>query len=123
MHMHKRHMIRSAAGAVIDMIERRTLLSAVLGADGTLTVTGTGGNDRINVNVNLTAEGDETKLDAKVTVNGVVQQFNAIPNGDKLIVDGLAGNDTIVARWPTSSHRAFLATTIRGGDGNDFIED
>ncbi|HSV16447.1 MAG TPA: hypothetical protein VLI90_19445, partial [Tepidisphaeraceae bacterium] len=50
-----RRLPRAATAAVMEMMERRTLLSATF-ANDTLTVTGTSGNDNIRVDVSRNAD-------------------------------------------------------------------
>src|SRR6516164_5689240 len=80
--------VRRATRPVVEAIERRTLLSgggsAVLAADGTLTVTGTSAADDIEIGG---GGGD-------VTINGTNYHF--APDSARLVkIYGLAGNDTI----------------------------
>jgi Ca2+-binding RTX toxin-like protein len=81
------------------------------GAQDTVTVNGTAGDNAMNVVSNgssIVVNG----LAAQVTING------ADPNLDVLEVDGLAGNDTIDASRLNAGQ---VNLTINGGDGNDTI--
>src|SRR4051812_4083701 len=81
-------------------------------ADGTLTVTGTAGDDNIRISIGK----DTTKLAVKV--NGAVTLFS-LASVTKIKVDGLAGNDVICIK---QNHGAIsIATELNGGDGNDQI--
>src|SRR5262245_30388233 len=87
--------ISRAAGPVVERIERRVLLSAVLGADGTLTVTGTGSADSILVDVESSSSSSGVVSGTvSATVNGSKSTFNAALV-KHIHVNALGGNDTV----------------------------
>jgi Ca2+-binding RTX toxin-like protein len=123
--------VRRATRAVVEAIERRTLLSGgsgsvVLAADGTLTVTGTAAADSISVSVGAgfaTVDGKTTTFlpDTPTAVkifglagNDTISEIDAAGNAS-LYVDGGAGDDSI------SCMNDGLKNTLHGGDGNDMI--
>src|SRR3954454_23756271 len=73
----------------VAALERRALLTAVRGGDGTLTVTGTGGPDVITVDVTQGVD-----LPTTVTINGSVSSFNGLLI-KREIINALGGNDTV----------------------------
>jgi len=102
-----RGWLKRCAG--VEPLERRRLLAATLAADGTLTVTGTPGNDTINISANPTT--------VSVIINGgAALDF---PTGDVARVSVLAGegNDGV----DISSVGHDLHATLRGEGGNDYL--
>ncbi len=85
---------------------------AKLASNGTLTATGTAGNDVIFFGVST------SKSDILITVNGVTSAFSA-GKVKRLVIDGAAGNDIINYRdFVTSIGKP---TLLEGGPGNDGI--
>ncbi len=81
------------------------------GQPDTVIVNGTAGDDRINV----------VSSGGSVLVNGLAAQVSisgAEAGKDNLVVNGLAGNDTIDA---SKLHAGAVNLTLNGGDGNDTI--
>jgi Ca2+-binding RTX toxin-like protein len=98
-------LIIKRGNAMIENLENRCLLSATMSA-GVLTVTGTAGRDNIHL--------DATRTTLKVAVNHARTSFK-LADVKSLIVNGLAGNDTI------DLGRSVIGATVDGGDGNDRI--
>ncbi len=129
----KRVVARSRlAAVVVEVIERRVLMSAVL-ANGVLTVTGTAGADSISV----IAEGSSQQV-VDVTLNGATQTFTAPVS--QVIVNAGEGNDTVSVGNAYNGVPTALPTfaaygqggddtmsfgsgraTLDGGDGNDSL--
>jgi len=105
---------RTPRGATpaIENLEDRKLLSASL-VNGILTVTGTSGADRIE----LQRRADKGQL--KLELNGRETKFS-LSSVKKIVVNALGGNDFI----EYSGRDGGLATPglLNGGDGNDTIE-
>ena len=80
--------------------------------DGTLSVTGTDGDDKIRISI------AKDRSELAVKVNGVTTLFS-LASVTKIKVDGLAGNDDICIK----QHRGGIdiATELNGGDGDDKI--
>lgn len=96
-----------------EPIEPRRMFSATVDATQTLTVTGTGRNDRIyltNVGQNLTVE-----------INGVSQTFDWTTLSGGVKVYGLGGKDRIDARGFRPVTQTNFKCEVYGGDGNDTI--
>lgn len=117
---------RTRCAAHLERLEARELLTAVLAADGTLTVTGTPAADTIslavnNGNLNVTETGGALSSFMASKVKHCVIRAGA---GDDVVtlgtgvigsvVDGGPGNDSI--------HGGPGSDTLGGGDGNDTIE-
>ena len=102
---------------MFENLEGRRLLSASLGNDGVLRVTGTAGPDHIRVSVHaLTHHHHEHAPHHQV----VVQEGHSVHTFDaaavlRVLVDGGAGGDSISA-----AHLSKPAVLI-GGDGNDTL--
>lgn len=100
----------------IETLESRRLLSASLAA-GVLTVTGTDGNDRIEVSldshnqilVKQQTAGKNSSGGANVT------RFDASAVSS-IVVNALGGNDRLEI-----SKKIMLPATLNGGDGNDIL--
>jgi Ca2+-binding RTX toxin-like protein len=102
---------------MFEQLESRRFLSASLGADGLLTVTGTGGSDHIRViEHTVTHHHHDHAAHRQVVVveNHSVQAFDA-DQVVRVAVDGGAGNDLIVA-----AHLSKPAVLV-GGAGNDVL--
>ncbi len=114
--------IAGAMQPVIEMMEQRMLLSAsaVLGADGTLTVTGTSGADSIEINIEAGQSGGSLSGNVNVILSGGTTKFNAA-NVKRIHVNGLGGNDTILEDGNLDT--TYIPSTLSGGDGNDTITD
>ena len=98
---------------MIETLEARRFLTAMLDADGILRVTGTAGSDHIRV----THEHDHDHFahhQIVVRENHSVQTFDA-DQVVRVVVDGGAGNDSILA-----AHLPETAILI-GGAGNDAL--
>ncbi|HQY88659.1 MAG TPA: calcium-binding protein, partial [Tepidisphaeraceae bacterium] len=91
----------------IETLESRRLLTITL-SGGTLTLTGTGANNRLVV--------DET--DGAILVNfvGVEDREFSLSQVDRMVVDAVGGNDSIVVRLSSSK-----PVTVKGGSGDDVI--
>jgi Ca2+-binding RTX toxin-like protein len=124
--------VAAAVAPMVENLESRTMLSAVLSAKGTLAVTGSQGGDVIVVR-----QDPQHASKIVTTINGVGQKFDKIKvkrieiyglgGADRLTLDdskgiisrrgatliGAAGNDTLVGGQG--------AATFDGGDGNDSI--
>jgi Ca2+-binding RTX toxin-like protein len=94
----------------LESLERRRLLAAVLGADGTLTVTGTAGND------NITISADPTNV--SVVINAGPAQTFSTPAVLRTSVLAGDGNDIVSMFVPQTID---LHATIRGEAGNDSL--
>jgi hypothetical protein len=108
--------------AAIEGLELRQLLSAVLGTNGTLTVTGTGGNDQIQVEYSTHGLSSDSTADT-VIVNGVSQAFD-VPAVKSIVVNALAGNDSVIVTGRVDDFQAgaeAVNVSVSGGDGNDTI--
>jgi Ca2+-binding RTX toxin-like protein len=110
--------------AAVEMIERRTLLSAVLGSDGTLTITGTNNADSISIDVTA-AEVSPIRTAGGVTVTGNVGFGNFfIPAVKRVVINALGGDDQIavfIGADPSPEVDELIPITVNGGDGNDNI--
>lgn len=102
----------------MEAVEGRVLLSASLGADGTLAIEGTRRADAIDVNVPV-----DDPRGIVVTVNGVSSRFRgkAVQRIDILL--GL-GSDRLRMRGvsPVAAAIVDKPATIDAGDGNDVID-
>ncbi|HSV15751.1 MAG TPA: calcium-binding protein, partial [Tepidisphaeraceae bacterium] len=112
--MSRNQTLDRAVAVVVEAMERRTLLSgsAILGAGGTLTVTGTGAADIIGLEV------DEDGSVA-VTVNGANKQF--VANTVKTIVINSGGGADSIAVDISDENINQIPETINAGDGNDTV--
>ena len=106
---------RRRTAAVIEAVERRTLLSAAVLSNGVLTVTGTDAADTIDVQV----QGGSTVASVQVTVNGSVQSFNAPMTVTSVVVNGGDGNDTITLDATPDGTAATY--DLNGGAGDDAL--
>jgi hypothetical protein len=121
-HIRRNRLAFAACASVIEQLEKRSLLSAVVGSDGTLTVTGTPQADTIDVSFHIdftpgnagevyvfddgTDYGFSTKVVKRVSINGGEGNDNISINGSEtdddpkaaalnfVVVDG-NGNDTV----------------------------
>jgi Ca2+-binding RTX toxin-like protein len=96
----------------VEGLESRTLLSATL-SDGVLTVTGTAGADRIEV------QNRSDKGQIKLELNGRETKY-AFSSVTKIVIDGLAGNDVI--SYSGRDGGLNVPGVLNGGDGDDSIE-
>jgi hypothetical protein len=125
--LHKKtSMIRSAFSRIIENLEQRRLLTAVLLEDGILDVTGTSGNDVLNVKKVIV--NDVAKL--KVYENGsggrTISWF-ALADVNGLRMSGLEGDDQIILDYgkdglidlPASLIGGTGDDSLKGGAGND----
>lgn len=113
-------LVRSVSTAVVENLELRQMLTAVLASDGILDVVGTPVDDKLTVT--KVVVDDVAKL--KVYENG---------NGDKTVswftladvkgirVDGLSGDDQITLESSKDGLIEIPATLI-GGEGNDSLK-
>src|SRR3954468_4154934 len=102
-----------ATRVIAEAMERRTLLSAVLSADGTLTVMGTPGADTIVVDLSQ-GTGEQTV----VMINGATTTFDG-QIVQKEAIFALGGND-IVHLFATDGT---VEGSIYGGSGNDKLQE
>jgi Ca2+-binding RTX toxin-like protein len=86
-------------------------------ADGTLTITGDDAGDKLSLGV---AEGDGL-LVADVGMDGTVDFTAELGAFDSAVVDLGGGNDTFAIDETHGRFTHFVATTVRGGAGWDFI--
>jgi Ca2+-binding RTX toxin-like protein len=103
---------------MLERLESRRFLTATLGADGVLTVTGTEGGDHIRVVAHtLTHHDHHHGGHAQVVVleNHSIRAFDAA-SVTRIVVNGGADNDSIIL----SAHVSKPAE-LNGGDGNDYI--
>ena len=108
---HRFHL-RSACGPLIETLENRTLLS-VSAADGLLSITGTSGDDKINVR----AAPENT---SRVAVNKGVSIFNKA-DVTSIFVDALGGNDRVEIQAGGPDGTLTVPATVLGGAGNDTL--
>jgi Ca2+-binding RTX toxin-like protein len=115
------HTLNCVQGESLEA--RRVLtakITAALGADGVLNVQGTNNNDQITVKQ---VNGRISVSNAKVLVNGRLE--NSVPNSliSQIRVNGLNGNDRILleGKGPGGRQNITLPTVIDGGNGNDTI--
>ena len=88
------------------------------GADITMHVTGTAGNDKIVI-TNVQAIGNNNR--STLAINGIKTNVDASHNA-KFVIRGLAGNDEItLPNVPGSTGVLYGAAIVDGGDGNDVI--
>ena len=102
---------------MFEILESRQFLSATLGLDGVLRVTGTAGSDHIRVSDHLLIHHHHDHgphHEIVVQENHSIQTFDAALVA-RVLVDGRAGNDPISA-----AHLSKTAILI-GGDGNDAL--
>jgi Ca2+-binding RTX toxin-like protein len=97
----------------IEPLEPRRLLaaSAILSPDGTLTVTGTGGDDVIEL----------LYLSPAVRINGVLFDFDRFPDPQPIhrtVVKALGGDDNISV---AEGYAGTTPVTVDAGTGNDII--
>jgi len=108
--------IAAAAGATLERLESRYLLSGVTFSAGVLSVVGTAGNDTIA----LTSDG----TNVVVTMNGTASQGFDQSQITAIDIQGLAGNDmiTVGPNVPAVSAQGGAGDdTIMGGSGNDTL--
>src|SRR5215469_9171851 len=97
---------RPATRFEFQALERRVLLTAVIGPDGTPTVNGTSADDTITV----TTDGTNTT----VTIDNAPAQFlNTAYTA--LVINGGDGNDNITVG------SGLIGATVNGGNGDDTI--
>lgn len=102
---------------MLEVLEARRLMSATLGADGVLRVTGTAGSDHVRVGDHFPTHdhhGHGVGHQIVVQENHSIQTFDA-GQVVRVLVDGGAGNDSLVA-----VHLSRPAILI-GGAGNDAL--
>jgi Ca2+-binding RTX toxin-like protein len=97
---------------MIEGLESRQLLSATL-VNGVLTVTGTGGADRIKIERSSSSS-------LRVEENGRRRNFSYAAV-QSVVVNSLAGGDRIELEHD-GSEAVNKPSTLNGGDGNDRIE-
>ena len=109
--LHQRVRLRSACRPIVETLENRTLLSVNL-ANGLLSITGTGADDKINVRA-------VSESSIRVAIN---KQFSLFNKADVtgIFVDAQAGNDRVEIQSGGPGGMA-LAATVLGGAGNDTI--
>ena len=120
----RRRLAQSFNSVQGESLEARRVLTAkitaALGADGVLNVQGTNNNDQITVRQ---VNGRISVSNAKVLVNGKLE--NSIPTSlvRQIRVNGLNGNDRILleGNGPGGRQNITLPTVIDGGNGNDTI--
>jgi Ca2+-binding RTX toxin-like protein len=95
-----------------ESLESRRLFAVAL-VGSQLQVTGTGGNDNIQVS-------QQDAATIRVSDNGAVSLFNDA-NVSSILINGLAGNDSLFALVGSGATFLGEAATINGGDGNDSI--
>src|SRR5213080_1539367 len=106
--------LAGAIGPVVELIERRVLLSATLGSDGTLAVTGTSGADTIHVKFAVAADHGGT---VTVTIGNAAPAAFDAAKVKRVSVDAQGGDDHINVDGqqqvdPTlASHPAFVDMT------------
>jgi hypothetical protein len=90
-----------------------------IGANTTLTVTGTPGNDRIVVGhadatSNISGSGS-------ISVNGKI--VPGVSEGARtiLVINALAGNDQVTEPFPATTQPLYATSTIDGGEGDDVL--
>lgn len=100
--------------AVMESLEPKRLLSAVLGGDGTLTVEGTPGNDSILI----ARSSSDTSL-IEVSVNRQVSSF-PLTSVRSMVIRAGEGNDRVVL----SERAGAIAVDVRvfAGAGNDRVQ-
>ncbi|HYE20433.1 MAG TPA: calcium-binding protein [Tepidisphaeraceae bacterium] len=104
----------AGAGAAVESLETRVMLSAVVSARGTLAVTGTGGDDAITIQRDL-------KRASKIIVieNGVGTKFDA-GTIKRIEMYGLGGADGITLN-DNLGIISGRGATLTGGAGNDSL--
>src|SRR3954471_16849680 len=123
-----KHGTHQVIRCAVEAMERRTLLSAVLGADGTLTLTGTSNPDNFHVSAGATQSATGVVFAfVFVNQNSQISQFDA-KDVKRIRLNALGGDDTILVD-SVGGGRSFGTTAnliriaIDGGDGNDTITD
>ena len=128
----RRHAVSSAAaaarpwaGVVVEPVERRTMMSAAVLANGVLTVTGTAAADTISVSYTSPAGSADNHVDFTVTVNGVTQTF-ADSAATQLVINAGDGNDSVdlngdLRGYDSDVPLALTSVVVNGDDGNDTI--
>jgi Ca2+-binding RTX toxin-like protein len=103
---------------MMQSLERRVLFAGVV-ADGVLTVTGTTGNDHIEIN--LTFDPDPGGDDFIVTLNGVGEGFDLF-GIFRVVIVGREGDDVIDCDEGDPEDQDFiLPLSIDAGTGNDTV--
>jgi Ca2+-binding RTX toxin-like protein len=92
---------------MMETLEQRRMMSASL-VSGVLTVTGTVGADRLEV--------DQTASDVYVFENGLLTRLFPTASVSRVVLRGLDGNDVLKV-WPAVSK----PTDMHGDNGNDSI--
>ena len=101
---------------MLEVLEARRLLTAALGLDGILTVTGTAGPDHIRVGAVVLIHHHEGLAQNQIVVleNHSIQTFDA-DQVVRVLVDGGPGNDSILVAHLSKP------TILEGGPGNDAL--
>lgn len=102
----------------LESLEHRSLMAADIAlVGGVLTVTGTSGNDAIEVREVGTWDGTSLSVSIKNNTTGEVILTRSVATEavQSLVINGLAGNDVI-------SSKSNKSAVINAGDGNDTIE-
>ncbi len=102
----------------LESLERRTLMAADIVLSGsTLNISGTSGNDTVEVREVGSWDGTTLSVTVKNADTGALLKSHSIPKEwvANLQLSGLAGNDTIVCATN-------IPSVILGGDGNDTIQ-
>ena len=100
---------------MLDLLESRRFLSAVLAPDGVLTVTGTDGPDHIRVTPHTVTHHDHHHSPHHTIVvveNGHSMEFDPTAV-TRVVIEGRAGGDSLAA------FHLSKPVTINGGEGND----
>jgi Ca2+-binding RTX toxin-like protein len=121
-----------------DSLEKRSLLSATLGADGVLTVTGTTGHDVIDIGLNRNGEivvrevvrpgrpatppttPPTTPPAANARPVPTITKF-AVADVLSIVVDAGDGNDAVHIGATAKRGETQLNATINGGAGHDIL--
>ena len=111
----KSSKLARAARALVETMERRTLLSATLGADGLLTVTGTDLADRIGVDDFTPSKITVSFYDTSGSSTLSQQSFNASAVKN-IVLNALGGNDNAEVDARISG-----GVTVNGGAGDDLL--
>ena len=96
----------------VESLESRQLLTATLGGDGTLTVTGSNGRDAIELDLR-----SATRL--KVEINDTSEQFFTYAQVKRIVVQALGGNDHVEFNDRNPITKPII---VYGGAGNDSLD-
>jgi hypothetical protein len=113
----------AACATVIEQLEQRSLLSAVVGSDGTLTVTGTSGADVIHVGFNLDFTPGSSGGEVYVLDNQTEYGFSAAAV-KRVVINGGDGNDDIDVNGTETDEdpkASALSFAITDGNGTDSV--